>query len=217
MVRMQTRFPLVADDERIVVENPEMRLYDEGDLISNIRGPYQERDFWQESSGQPAPRNRVERGIEAPVFEAKPSHYSRKERYQKPVSKAPVKTQGQLAREMAREDLKKKRSASYLHQEKKPHPVTPTKQQVTAPLVEKKVPQLTALANRLRQTDYILADMPVVYPLKKEERGQERPIAKNSYDFLKKSQVYNYPERIANRERQLAQELNLTHMEEGLE
>ncbi|MER0123539.1 hypothetical protein ABPH35_07410 [Streptococcus sp. ZJ93] len=216
MVRMQTRFPLVADDELIVVENPEMKLYDEGDLISNIRGPYQERDFWQESNSQPAPRNRVERGMEAPAFEVKPSHYSRKERYQKPVSKATIKTQGQLAREMAREDLKKKRSASYLHQDK-PHPVKPAKQQVTAPLVEKKVPHLTELANRLRQTDYILADMPAVYPLKKEERGQERPVAKNSYDFLKKSQVYNYPERIANRERQLAQELNLTHMEEGLE
>ncbi|WP_230089009.1 hypothetical protein [Streptococcus zhangguiae] len=214
---MQTRFPLVADDELIVGENPEMRLYDEGDLISNIRGPYQEREFVQEGSPYPIQNEpKAEDSLLPPLFEAKPSLYSRKDRYQKPVSKTPIKTQGQLAREMAREDLKKKRSASYLHQEK-PHPVTPTKQQVTAPLVEKKVPHLTKLANRLRQTDYILADMPAVYPLKKEERGQERPIAKNSYDFLKKSQVYNYPDRKVQRERQLAQELNLTHMEEGLE
>ncbi|MGT2715574.1 hypothetical protein [Streptococcus respiraculi] len=224
MVRMQTRFPLVADDELIVGENPEMRLYDEGDLISNIKGPYQDREFGQEVANQAVPQCQGERGAEEallpPLFKATPSPYSRKERYQKPtssVSSAPqVKTQGQLARETAREDLKKKRSASYLHQEKPRH-ILQEKRQVTTPLLKKPVPHLTALANRLQQTDYILADVPAVYSLQKEDREQEQAVKKNSYDFLKKSQVYNYPERKVQRERRLAQELNLTHMEEGLE
>lgn len=225
MMRMQTRFPLVADDEPIVGENPEMRLYDEGDLISNIKGPYQDREFGQKETSQAIPPcNGEERGAEEallpPLFKATPSPYSRKERYQKPSSQGvvvpPAKTQGQLARETAREDLKKKRSASYLHQEIPRHHL-PERQQVSVPLVQKPVPHLTALANRLQQTDYILADMPAVYSLQKEDRKQEVLVKKNSYDFLKKSQVYNYPERKVQRERRLAQELNLTHMEEGLE
>ena len=77
-----------------------------------------------------------------------------------------------------------------------------------------KVDRLTRLANNLRQSEYILADMPTVYSLKKEDREQVQSVKKNSYDFLKKSQVYNYPERTIQRERQLAQELNLTHIEE---
>lgn len=224
MVRMQTRFPLVADDELVVGENPEMRLYDEADLISNIKGPYQDREFGQEIASSVAPQYRVGTGTEEallpPLFQATPSPYSRKDRYQKPASQGTAvfqaKTQGQLARETAREDLKKKRSASYLHQEVPRH-ILSENHQVTAPLVKKSVPHLTALANRLQQTDYILADMPAVYSLTKEEREQKQPVKKNSYDFLKKSQVYNYPERKVQRERRLAQELNLTHMEEGLE
>ncbi|MCQ9212000.1 MULTISPECIES: hypothetical protein [unclassified Streptococcus] len=222
---MQTRFPLVADDELIVGENPEMRLYDEGDLISNIKGPYQDREFGQEGASQVTSQySREERGTEEallpPLFEATPSPYSRRDRYHKPTSQGTVapqaKTQGQLARETAREDLKKKRSASYLHPEKKRH-ILPEKQPITAPLVKPPVSHLTALANRLQQTEYILADMPTVYSLQKEDREQEVPVKKNSYDFLKKSQVYNYPERKVQRERRLAQELNLTHMEEELE
>lgn len=220
MVRMQTRFPLVADHEPLVVENPEMRLYDEGDLISNIKGPYQDKDFGQEVLSSPHVEKeeiRDEERLLPPLFEATPSSYSRKNRYQKtepPIVQA--KTQGQLARETAREDLRKKRSASYLRQEKS-HPTKPESHQVTAPLVKKRVPHLTELANRLQQTDYILADMPAVYSLEKEDRKKGQAVKSNSYDFLKKSQVYNYPERRINRERRLAQELNLTHMEEGLE
>ena len=56
--------------------------------------------------------------------------------------------------------------------------------------------------------------MPAVYSLEKEEREKEQTVRKNSYDFLRKSQVYNYPEYKVNQERRMAQELNLTHMEE---
>ena len=42
-------FPIVGDDEPILVPSPQMRLYEESDLISNIKGPYQEKDYgWQE-------------------------------------------------------------------------------------------------------------------------------------------------------------------------
>lgn len=45
MIRQARRFPLVADNEILIGANPVMSLYDESDLISNIKGPYQERDF----------------------------------------------------------------------------------------------------------------------------------------------------------------------------
>ncbi|HEM4864911.1 TPA: hypothetical protein U1116_000828, partial [Streptococcus suis] len=51
MIRHEKRFPLVADDEVLVGENPIMSLYDESDLISNIRGLYQEKEFsWSTES-----------------------------------------------------------------------------------------------------------------------------------------------------------------------
>ncbi|WP_074414316.1 hypothetical protein [Streptococcus suis] len=219
MIRHENRFPLVADDEVLVGENPIMSLYDESDLISNIRGPYQEKEFsWSTDSQRVAsakPVAQTEDELLPPLFEAKPSHYSRKERLQQltKMKPSPVKTQGQLAREQAREDLKKKRSATYLRDEKP----APAKVVVKPPVVsttESKAGRLTRLADNLRQTDYILADVPAVYSLKKEDREQEQVIKKNSYDFLRKSQVYNYPERRQQRDRQVAQELNLTHIEE---
>lgn len=222
MMRQERSFPLVADDEFVLDKNPVMNLYDESDLISNIRGPYQEKDFGSVTTPTTAPpvapTTYTEEELLPPLFEAKPSRYSRKERQQqlaKPKSPA-IKTQGQLAREQAREDLKKKRSATYLRDEK----VIASPQRAKAPLAtppaepQPKVERMTRLADKLRQTEYILADMPAVYSLRKEDREQASTVKKNSYDFLKKSQVYNYPERTLQRERQLAQELNLTHIEE---
>lgn len=196
-----------------------MSLYDESDLISNIRGPYQEKEFIRSvDSGravQSKPVMQTEDELLPPLFEVKPSHYSRKERLQNftKSKSSPLKTQGQLAREQAREDLKRKRSATYLRDEK-PAPAKVVVKPPVVPATEPVVGRLTRLADKLRQTDYILADMPAVYSLKKEDRGQEQAVKKNSYDFLKKSQVYNYPERRQQRDRQVAQELNLTHIEE---
>ncbi len=91
-----------------------MSLYDESDLISNIRGPYQEKEFsWSTDSQRVAsakPVAQTEDELLPPLFEAKPSHYSRKERLQQltKTKPSPVKTQGQLAREQAREDLEEK-------------------------------------------------------------------------------------------------------------
>ena len=44
----RTSFPIVADNEPILGPNPQMRLYEESDLISNIRGHYQEKDYGQQ-------------------------------------------------------------------------------------------------------------------------------------------------------------------------
>ncbi|HFU4116467.1 TPA: hypothetical protein ACGO7F_000933 [Streptococcus suis] len=215
MMRQEKRFPLVADDEVLVGDNPKMNLYDEQDLISNIKGTYHEKDFSLTldnkrgtSGGQV--RKPIERVL--PNQEQSLSRHSRKERWQqfKNLSPSSKKTQGQLARERAREDLKKKKSATYLKEEK----LGQSKVTLTKTSVKGKVGQLSHLADKLRQTDYILADLPAVYSLKKEDREQGTTIRKNSYDFLKKSQVYNYPERQQKQERRIAQELNLTEIEE---
>ncbi len=219
MIRQEKRFPLVADDEAMVEANPIMSLYEESDLISNIKGPYQEKDYGlpvePKVESRPEPVGYTEEELLPPLFESRPSGYSRRDRHQqltKPKP-SPEKTQGQLAREQAREDLKKKRSATYLRDDK-PMPAKVVSRPPLIPIKESKVEQMTRLADKLRQTDYILADTPTVYSLKKKDREQEQVIKKNSYDFLRKSQVYNYPERKTQRERQLAQELNLTHIEE---
>ncbi|HEL1618417.1 TPA: hypothetical protein TXL63_000215 [Streptococcus suis] len=216
MMRQEKRFPLVADDEVLVGDNPKMNLYDEQDLISNIRGTYHEKDFSlalenkRETIGGQI-RKTTEKLLH-PKQEQGQSRHSRKDRLQqfknlKPFSE---KTQGQLARERAREDLKKKKSATYLREEK----LGQSKVAITKTSTKGKTGQLSHLADKLRQTDYILADLPAVYSLKKEDREQGTSIRKNSYDFLKKSQVYNYPERHQKQERRIAQELNLTEIEE---
>lgn len=223
MVRQQKTFPLVADDEIIVGPIPQMNLYEESDLISNIKGPYQDKDFgdsatleYTKPKSHQASQQREE-DLLPPLFEATPSHYSRKERLHQLVQPphSERKTQGQLARELAREDIKRKRSARYL-QDDRPTPAKVIKQVSATPVVEDRPARLNRLAKKLHQSDYILADIPVVYSLNKEDRVQDITTGKkNSYDFLKKSQVYNYPERKVQKERQLAQELNLTHIEEG--
>lgn len=219
MIRHEKRFPLVADDEVLVGENPIMSLYDESDLISNIKGPYQEKEFTLPTKSdrveQSYKESQTEEGLLPPLFEATPSPYSRKDRFQTYTKSksSQVKTRGQLAREQSREDLKKKRSAPYLRDEKSV-PAKATVKSTTTPVGETKVRSLTNLADRLRQTNYILADMPTVYSLQKEKREQEPLVKKNSYDFLRKSQVYNYPERKKQLDRRVAQELNLTHIEE---
>ncbi|HFI0035508.1 TPA: hypothetical protein ACGOTT_000400 [Streptococcus suis] len=215
MMRQEKRFPLVADDEVVVGDNPIMSLYDESDLISNIKGTYHEKDFSLTLDNKRGTSGgQVRKTIESVLPNQKQSlsRHSRKERLQqfKNLRPSNKKTQGQLARERAREDLKKKKSATYLKEEK----LGQSKVTLTKTSVKGKVGQLSRLADKLRQTDYILADLPAVYSLKKEDREQGKTIRKNSYDFLKKSQVYNYPERQQKQERRIAQELNLTEIEE---
>lgn len=246
-MKREFSFPLVADNETVLGTEPHMALYDESDLISNIKGPYQDKEFSPvtvtvevpddyvltsevEQPKEYIPRHSVRevgqpyvpkrgRNIQfSPLYDAKPSFHSRKERLspQLPPLSSSEKTVGQRARELAQEDIKKKRSASYLQSDlpfvtKLPKP-TPSAKAMN----EQKISQLSHLADKLHQETYILADMPETYSLEKEDRLEEKSAPQNSFDFLKKSQIYDYPERQVTRERQVAQELNLTHMEEEL-
>lgn len=231
MMRKHTRFPLVADNETIIGKIPRMNLYEESDLISDIQGPYQDKDYGDTEPSDlhfdEQAKHDLAEDLLPPLFEPTVSPYSRRERLRKPpaqVHHPEIKTQGQLAREAAREDLKRKRSAAYLRDEK-PAPAQVYKRPVSAAAPNAKTvlqqpaeeaTRMNRLANRLRQDHYILAELPAVYSLKKEDRQQGQAQQKNSYDFLRKSQVYNYPERKVQRERQMAQELNLTHIEEDI-
>ena len=106
----EERFPLVSDDEIMLTEMPVMDLYDESDFISNIKGEYRDKNYLEW----------------APITEEKPV-----KQIEKPVEKPKkfglgVKKEGksyaEVAREEARADLKKKRSASYLTKD-----ITPTR------------------------------------------------------------------------------------------
>lgn len=217
-MREQTQFPLIADHEFVIENNPQMNLYEECDLISNIKGNYQDKVYdiqtEQVSSVSISPLQ-TEEDLLPPLFASTSSHYSRKNRKQPQLAPtAHQKTPGQLAREYAREDLKKKRSAPYLRDERTPLVKPRSPKEVRIPVVHEEARSLTRLSAKLQQETYILADLPPVYSLKMEDRQQEKQSRSHSFDFLKKSQVYNYPERKVQQERRIAQELNLTHLEE---
>ena len=202
----EERFPLVSDDEIMLTEMPVMDLYDESDFISNIKGEYRDKNYLEW----------------APITEEKPV-----KQIEKPVEKPKraglgVKKEGksyaEVAREEARADLKKKRSASYLTKD-----ITPTRRhpqpslvrqgnQPTAPFQKENPGELAKFSDKLTQNHYILAEMaPQMQQTTKEEHLGPK---KNNYDFLKKSQIYNKKENQSEKERKIAQELNLTNMTE---
>ncbi len=45
MHRQRRQFPLIPDGEPCLQEPVSMRLYENEDLITNIRGPYQDKDY----------------------------------------------------------------------------------------------------------------------------------------------------------------------------
>ena len=201
----QDRFPLVSDDEIMLTKMPVMDLYDESDFISNIRGDYRDKNHLEWS-----PINEEETVV-SPVVkkESKPS----------PEPKKVEKTYAELAREEARADLKKKRSAKYLTQD-----VSHTRRhngsklvrqgnQPTAPFQKENPGEFVKYSKNLSQSHYILAEEvgQVANPTPKTQTGKAK---KNNYDFLKKSQIYNKKNKQTEQERQVAQELNLTRITE---
>ena len=196
----QKRFPIVADDEVMLTEMPVMNLYDESDFISNIKGDYQDRNYLEWS----------------PITEDK------KQEEAKPLVKSiekKEKSYAELAREEARADLKKKRSARYLTQDvshtrrqPKTSQVRPANQP-TAPFQKENPGEFAKYSQKLGQTHYILAETvsQVELPISDGETSRSK---KNNYDFLKKSQIYNKKSKQKEQERQVAQELNLTRMSE---
>ncbi len=203
----EERFPLVSDNEVILTEVPVMDLYDESDFISNIKGEYRDKNYLEW----------------APITEETPVKPIEK-RVEKP-KKAPLgvkkegKSYAEVAREEARADLKKKRSASYLTKD-----ITPTRRysqpslvrqgnQPTAPFQKENPGEFVKYSKKLTQSHYILAEEVKSISTKNEEVSAPAP-KKNNYDFLKKSQIYNKKNQQKEQERRVAQELNLTRITE---
>ena len=203
----EERFPLVSDNEVILTEVPVMDLYDESDFISNIKGEYRDKNYLEW----------------APITEETPVKPIEK-RVEKP-KKAPLgvkkegKSYAEVAREEARADLKKKRSASYLTKD-----ITPTRRysqpslvrqgnQPTAPFQKENPGEFVKYSQKMTQSHYILAEEVKSISTKNEEVSAPAP-KKNNYDFLKKSQIYNKKNQQKEQERRVAQELNLTRITE---
>ena len=203
----EERFPLVSDDEIMLTEMPVMDLYDESDFISNIKGEYRDKNYLEW----------------APITEEKPVKQIEK-LVEKPKKaglgvKKEGKSYAEVAREEARADLKKKRSASYLTKD-----ITPTRRpsqqrldrqgnQPTAPFQKENPGEFVKYSQKLTQSHYILAEE-VSHISTKTEKTETAGPKKNNYDFLKKSQIYNKKNQQKEQERQVAQELNLTRIKE---
>lgn len=204
-------FPLISDDEIMLSEMPRMNLYDESDLISNINGDYVDKNYLEwEPIVKKIADSQVKEGKAYQVTSAIPSAE---------VAKPAQKSYAELAREEARADLKKKRSAAYLTSDfitkKRSHPAvnnanTAISHQPTAFFQKENGSGLSKYSRNLKQDHYILADIKVNTSLPKESSKK----SKNNYDFLKTSQIYNKKELQNQRERRIAQELNLTRLEE---
>lgn len=196
----EERFPLVSDDEVMLTEMPVMDLYDESDFISNIKGEYRDKNYLEW----------------APITEEKPVEKPKKASL---GVKKEGKSYAEQAREEARADLKKKRSASYLTKD-----ITPTRRhsqpnlvrqgnQPTAPFQKENPGEFVKYSQKLTQSHYILAEEVSNISTQAESKETSSP-KKNNYDFLKKSQIYNKKNKQKEQERQVAQELNLTRITE---
>ena len=165
----QKRFPIVADDEVMLTEMPVMNLYDESDFISNIKGDYQDKNYLDWS----------------PITKEKKQEKAKP--LVKPIEKK-EKSYAELAREEARADLKKKRSARYLTQDvshtrrqTKTSQVRPANQP-TAPFQKENPGEFAKYSQKLGQSHYILAETvsQVEHPISDGETSHSK---KNNYDF----------------------------------
>ena len=107
-------FPQVGDNELMLTEMPHMNLYDETDLISNITGDYVDKNYleWQPIAENTKPKHPYHQPLEEPLPKRRPV---RKPDFKEPIDKkSPANRYAEEARERAREDLKKKRTAPYL-------------------------------------------------------------------------------------------------------
>lgn len=211
MDRKKRKFPLVADHE-IIVEQPKiMKLYETEDLITNIHGTYQDKDYQETLQERPA-SSLVEQEKVTPS--------------QPTASKD--KTYAEQMRENSKRDLKRKRQ-DYLSNKIKTSPVLSSKASSSIKTESYQKPQsktqsgqilksskpmteLSRFSDKLRQDTYILAELPNRYQQPKNQKNTTKK--KNNYDFLKKSQIYNYPDRQLRTEKRVAQELNLTRFED---
>lgn len=195
------RFPIVPDDEPVVSPLRQMALYDDEDLITNIHGDYQDKDYYD---------------VTRDFHFVKDVSEVNKVSLDRAATIEAGKSYATQARQEAKRDVKQKRQAFLAKESKKttkPSFIKEVKQAPTAKLVHVKE-ELTGLAraaSKLHQDQYILAEIPRTYvPGQTADVSQKR---KNSYDFLKKSQIYNYEESQNQKEYQMAQELNLSRLD----
>ena len=141
-------------------------------------------------------------------------------RRQRKLTENKEKSYAELAREEARADLKRKRSAKYLTQDvsftkrhKSSNNVVRQANQPTAPFQKENPGEFVKYSQKLTQSHYILAEE-VSHISTQNEQAETSGPKKNNYDFLKKSQIYNKKNQQKEQERQVAQELNLTRITE---
>ena len=203
----EERFPLVSDDEIMLTEMPVMDLYDESDFISNIKGEYRDKNYLEWA---PITEEKPAKPIEKPVEKPKKSGLGVKKE---------GKSYAEVAREEARADLKKKRSANYLTQDfsrARRHSksgLVRQGNQPTAPFQKENPGEFVKYSQKLTQSHYILAEEVSNISTQAELKETSGP-KKNNYDFLKKSQIYNKKSKQTEQERRVAQELNLTRITE---
>ncbi|MEQ9809582.1 hypothetical protein [Streptococcus jiangjianxini] len=227
-------FPLIPDDEPVIGQPTEMRLYDNDDLITNINGTYYDKDY-----SDVTPNSQ---------FVRKTSQETDSAQSKAPESLDKTQTYAEQAREEAKNDLRQKRQFYVNHelqrakqpsksfktaatlspqtslkrevpgyQKKTPLTKQPMQKGLTSKGVQKKTvsehtSELSVFSKKLHQDSYILVDLPKVY--NKPDNQRDSKPKKNTFDFLKRSQIYNHQERQEKRERQIAQELNLTRFED---
>ena len=189
------RFPLVADGELVSKPQKTMALYENEDLITNIHGTYHEKDYTDVTRNHHFV-SKIEKNTEQA----------------KTVNEG--KSYAKLVHEESRRDIEKKQQ-NHLSDEfsKMPSQVTFQQQlKTTLPKTSAKMTnKLSHLTDKMRQEDYILAEIPVVY--KEPDNSFMPKPKKNNYDFLKRSQIYNKETQQNQRERKVAQELNLTRFD----
>lgn len=210
-------FPQVGDNELMLKEMPHMNLYDETDLISNITGDYVDKNYleWQPIAENTKPKHPYHQPLEEPLPKRRPV---RKPDFKEPIDKkSPANRYAEEARERAREDLKKKRTAPYLTTD--PAAATSKRKksfiserkpgQPTAPFQKENPGELLKYSKRLRQDQLILAE----FESAGEPEVAEPTEKKNNYDFLKTSQIYNKDQHKL-KPQPFKQELDLTHLDQ---
>ena len=218
------QFPQVADDELMLTQMPHMNLYDDGDFISNILGEYTDKNYleWEpiatgKVAEQPYQKN-LQKSLQKPFEVPKSRRQPMTPDFKEPVDKkSPANRYAEEAREAARADLKKKRTAPYLTADiasksnrKKFTPSFMPKVKPTAPFQKETPGELIKYGERLKQEQLILLEGAEEHP--DQESHQEEKPQKNNYDFLKKSQIYNKDQQNIPT-RLIKQELNVTNLD----
>ncbi|MGT2887785.1 hypothetical protein N1495_07660 [Streptococcus didelphis] len=193
-------FPLVADGQPIIELARQMNLYENEDLITNIHGYYQDKHYDDMAHDNPSSATLP---------------------YNDPSSRLSTIDEGrnyaQEAKKRARKDLKEKRQSyiakemthntkSSFHKIGRDNPKELSKQAI------KSDNKWNRLSKNLSQDSYILAEIPKQY--KEPKQAKTDSTSKNNYDFLKRSQIYNNQEARLQKEKSIAQELNLTRFDE---